>query len=98
LKNEGAGQQTRRISLLEKNYPAVGATVGSSLGAVIGETPISPEAGVGAFLGREAGAYLQTRKAVKEEAKALKKMEKEMEKAKKLGQQSGQNKLNDLNK
>jgi hypothetical protein len=98
LKYEGAGQQARRISLLEKNYPAFGATVGSGLGAVIGETPISPEAGLGAFLGREAGAYLQTRKAVKEEAKALKKMEKEMEKAKKLGQQSGQNKLNDLNK
>lgn len=98
LKYEGAGQQTRRISLLEKNYPAFGATVGSGLGAVIGETPISPEAGLGAFLGREAGAYLQTRKAVKEEAKALKKMEKEMEKAKALGQQTGQNKLNELKK
>jgi hypothetical protein len=98
LKYEGAGQQTRRISLLEKNYPAFGATVGSGLGAVIGETPISPEAGVGAFLGREAGAYLQTKKAAKEEAKAVKKMEKEMEKAKALGQQSGQNKLNELKK
>lgn len=98
LKYEGAGQQARRISLLEKNYPAVGATIGSGLGAVIGETPLSKEAALGGFLGREAGAYLQTKKAAKEEAKAVKKMEKEMEKAKALGQQSGQNKLNDLNK
>jgi len=98
LKYEGAGQQARRISLLEKNYPAVGATIGSGLGAVIGETPLSKEAALGGFLGREAGAYLQTKKAAKEEAKAVKKMEKEMEKAKALGKQSGQNKLNDLNK
>jgi hypothetical protein len=98
LKYEGAGQQSRRISLLEKNYPAFGATVGSGLGAVLGETPLSKEAALGGFLGREAGAYLQTKKAAKEEAKAVKKMEKEMEKAKALGKQSGQNKLNDLNK
>jgi hypothetical protein len=98
LKYEGAGQQARRISLLEKNYPAVGATVGSSLGAVIGETPLSKEAALGAFIGREAGSYLQAKKAAREEAKAVKKMEKEMEKASALGKQTGKNKLEDLNK
>ena len=98
LKYEGAGQQTRRIGLLEKNYPAVGATLGSGLGAVIGETPLSKEAALGGFIGREAGAYLQTKKAAREEAKAVKKMEKEMEKAKALGQQTGKNKIQDLGK
>jgi hypothetical protein len=96
LKYEGAGQQTRRISLLEKNYPAFGATVGSSLGAVIGETPLSKEAALGGFIGREAGLYLQAKKAAREEAKAVKKMEKEMEKAKALGKQTGQNKASDM--
>jgi Sec-independent protein translocase protein TatA len=98
LKYEGAGQQTRRIGLLEKNYPAVGATLGSGLGAVIGETPLSKEAALGGFIGREAGAYLQTKKAAREEAKAVRKMEKEMEKAKALGQQTGKNKIQDLGK
>jgi len=98
LKYEGAGQQTRRIGLLEKNYPAVGATLGSGLGAVIGETPLSKEAALGGFIGREAGAYLQTKKAAKEEAKAVRKMEKEMDKAKALGQQTGKNKIQDLGK
>ena len=96
LKYEGAALQQRRVSLLEKNYPAFGATVGSSLGAVIGETPLSKEAALGGFIGREAGAYLQAKKAAKEEAKAMKKMEKEMEKAKALGQQTGKNKIQDL--
>jgi hypothetical protein len=98
LKYEGAGQQTRRIGLLEKNYPAVGATLGSGLGAVIGETPLSKEAALGGFIGREAGAYLQTKKAAREEAKAVRKMEKEMDKAKALGQQTGKNKIQDLGK
>ena len=98
LKYEGAGQQTRRISLLEKNYPAFGATVGSGLGAVIGETPLSKEAALGGFIGKEVGTYLQTKKAAREEAKAVKKMEKEMEKAKALGKQTGQNKIKDLGK
>jgi hypothetical protein len=98
LKYEGAGQQTRRISLLEKNYPAFGATVGSGLGAVIGETPLSKEAALGGFIGKEVGTYLQTKKAAREEAKAVKKMEKEMEKAKALGKQTGQNKVKDLGK
>lgn len=97
LKYEGAGQQSRRIGLLEKSYPSVGATVGGAMAGVLSEN--SPLAiGGGAYVGRDIGARLQTRKAAKEEAKAVKKMEKEMEKAKALGKQSGQNKLNDLNK
>jgi hypothetical protein len=97
LKYEGAGQQSRRIGLLEKSYPSVGATVGGAVAGVLSEN--SPLAiGGGAYVGRDIGARLQTRKAAKEEAKAVKKMEKEMEKAKALGKQSGQNKLNDLNK
>jgi Transglycosylase SLT domain len=98
LKYEGAALQQRRVSLLEKNYPAFGATVGSGLGAVIGESPLSKEAALGGFIGREAGAYLQAKKRAKEETKAMKKMEKEMEKASALGKQTGKNKLEDLNK
>jgi len=98
LKYEGAGQQMRRIGLLEKNYPAVGAAIGSGLGAIIGETPLSKEAALGGFIGREAGAYLQTKKAAREEAKAVKKMEVEMQKAAALGKQTGKNKLQDLGK
>jgi hypothetical protein len=95
LKYEGAGQQSRRIGLLEKGLPAAGTTVGGAVGGLLGE---EAGAGVGAFIGLEVGTRMQAKKAVKEEAKAVKKMEKEMEKAKALGQQSGQNKLNDLNK
>jgi len=97
LKYEGAGQQTRRISLLEKSYPSVGATVGGALAGVLSEN--SPLAiGGGAYVGRDIGARLQAKKAVKEEAKAVRKMEKEMEKAKALGQQTGKNKIQDLGK
>jgi len=97
LKYEGAGQQQRRIGLLEKSYPSVGATVGGAVAGVLSEN--SPLAiGGGAYVGRDIGARLQAKKAAKEEIKALKKMEAEMEKAKALGKQSGQNKLNDLNK
>jgi len=95
LKYEGAGQQSRRIGLLEKGLPAAGTTIGGTVGAYLGE---EAGAGAGAFIGREIGTRMQAKKAIKEEAKAVKKMEKEMEKAKALGQQSGQNKLNDLNK
>lgn len=95
LKYEGAGLQARRVGLLEKGLPAAGATVGGAVGAFLGE---ETGAAGGAYIGREVGAKLQARKAAKEEKKAVQKMEKEMEKSKKLGQQSGSNKLKDLNK
>jgi hypothetical protein len=92
LKYEGAGQQARRIGLLEKGLPAAGATAGASVGAFLGE---EAGAGAGAFIGREIGARMQARKAAKAEVKAAKKMEKEMEKAAKLGQ-TGKNKISDI--
>jgi len=89
--------QARRVSLLEKGLPSIGATVGGGVASFLSDT--NPVAiGGGAYVGRDIGARLQTRKAVKEEIKAVKKMQQEMEKAAKLGKQSGQNKLNDLNK
>ena len=95
LKYEGAALQQRRLSLLEKGLPSVGATVGGAIGGYLGEG--SPAAvGGGAFLGREVGAKLQTRAAVKAEEKAIKNMEKEMQEAAKLGKQTGQNKASDL--
>ena len=97
LKYEGAGQQTRRVSLLEKGLPGAGASAGAAIGGVLGEG--SPLAiGAGAYVGREIGTKVQTAKAAKAEAKAVKKMEKEMEKASALGKQTGKNKLEDLNK
>jgi len=95
LKYEGAALQARRVSLLEKGLPSLGATVGGAIGGYLGEN--APTAiGGGAYVGREIGAKLQTRSAAKAEAKALKKMEKEMEEAAKLGKQTGQNKAIDL--
>ena len=97
LKYEGAALQARRVGLLEKGLPSIGATVGGSVASVLSDT--NPLAiGGGAYVGRDIGTRMQTRKAVKEEIKAVKKMQQEMEKAAKLGKQSGQNKLNDLNK
>lgn len=95
LKYEGAALQARRVSLLEKGLPSLGATVGGAVGGYLGEN--APAAiGGGAYVGREIGAKLQTRSAAKAEAKALKKMEKEMEEAAKLGKQTGKNNANDL--
>jgi hypothetical protein len=83
LKYEGAALQQRRVSMLEKNLPSLGATVGGTIGGYVGEGPMS--AGLGAYVGKEIGSKLQARKVVKEEAKAVKKMEKEMKKATELG-------------
>lgn len=92
LKYEGAALQQRRVSMLEKNLPSLGATVGGTIGGYVGEGPMS--AGVGAYLGKEAGSFLQARKVAKEETKAAKKMEKEMKKAAELGK----TKLSDIGK
>jgi len=96
LKYEGAGQQARRVGLLEKGLPGMGASAGATVGGYLGEGPIG--AAAGAYIGREVGAKLQAAKAAKEETKAVKKMEKEQKKAAELGKQTGQNKVKDLGK
>ena len=95
LKYEGAALQARRVGMLEKAAPSLGATAGGAIGGVLSEG--SPLAiGAGAYLGREIGTKVQAGKAAKAEAKAIKKMEKEMEKASALGKQTGKNKIQDL--
>ena len=75
--------------------PAVGASVGTTLAGYLSDlNPATMTAG--GFVGKEAGEFLQKRKAVKAEAKAMKKMEKEMQKAAELGKQSGKNNPNDM--
>ena len=96
LKYEGAALQQRRVGLLEKGLPSMGATAGAAIGGYLGEGPAA--AAGGAYIGREIGAKLQAGKAARAETKAVKKMEKEQKKATELGKQSGQNKLSDLGK
>jgi len=92
LKYEGAALQQRRVGLIEKGLPSVGATAGGAVGGFLGEG--SPLAiGGGAYIGKEIGAKLQAGKVAREETKALKKMEKEQKKAAELG-----TKLSDLGK
>jgi hypothetical protein len=96
LKYEGAGQQTRRISLIERGLPGAGASAGAALGAYFGEGPAAIAGGT--YIGREIGAKLQAKTATRAETKAVKKMEKEQKKATELGKQTGSNNLNELNK
>jgi hypothetical protein len=96
LKYEGAALQERRVGLLEKGLPGIGATTGGAIGGYLGEGPMG--AAAGAYVGREVGAKLQAGKAARAETKAVKKMEKEQKKATELGKQTGQNKLSDLGK
>ena len=92
LKYEGAALQQRRVGLLEKGLPNVGATAGGAVGGFLGEgNPLA--IGGGAYVGREIGQKLQASKVAREEAKAVKKMEKEQKKAAELG-----TKLSDLGK
>ena len=97
LKYEGAGQQTRRIGLLEKGLPVAAASAGGALGAYFGEGGPAAIAG-GTYIGREIGAKLQAGKSARAEIKAVKKMEKEQKKAAELGKQTGKNKIQDLSK
>jgi hypothetical protein len=96
LSYEGAALQQRRISMLEKNLPSLGASAGGAAAAFLEGGPAAIAGG--AYIGKEIGAKMQARKAAKAEAKAVKKMEKEMEKASKLGKQTGENKVRDLGK
>jgi hypothetical protein len=96
LKYEGAALQQRRVGLLEKAAPGIGATTGGAIGGYLGEGPMG--AAAGAYVGREVGAKYQAGKAARAETKAVKKMEKEQKKAAELGKQTGENKLKDLGK
>ena len=97
LKYEGAALQQRRVGLLEKAAPSIGASTGAAIAGYLGEGSPMAIAG-GAYVGREAGAKYQAGKAARAEAKAVKKMEKEQKKAAELGKQTGENKLKDLGK
>jgi hypothetical protein len=96
LKYEGAALQQRRVGLLEKGLPGIGASAGAALGTYFGEGPLT--IGAATYAGREVGAKLQAGKVARAEAKAVKKMEKEQKKAAELGKQTGENKLKDLGK
>jgi hypothetical protein len=90
---EGAALQGRRVGIIERNLPGIGATVGGAVGGFFGEVP---GAAAGTFLGREAGARRQAKQEAKAAEKAAKQAEKEMEEAAKLGKQTGQNKASDM--
>lgn len=90
---EGAALQGRRVGIIERNLPGLGATVGGAVGGFFGEVP---GAAAGTFLGREAGARRQAKQEAKAAEKAAQQAEKEMQEAAKLGKQTGQNKASDL--
>jgi hypothetical protein len=92
---EGAALQARRVGIIEGNLPKIGAGAGAAIGGFVGEVP---GAAVGTFLGQQAGAKYASRMEQKALEKAAKKSQQEMKKAAEIGKQSGQNKLNDLNK
>ena len=90
---EGAALQGRRVGIIERNLPGLGAAAGGAVGGFLGEVP---GAAVGTFLGREAGARRQAKQEAKAAEKAAQQAEKEMQEAAKLGKQTGQNKASDL--
>jgi len=92
---EGAGLQTRRIGMIEGNLGKLGTGAGAAIGGAIGE---APGAAIGAYVGGQAGVRASEKMAAKALSKEAIKAQKEMEKAKALGQQTGKNKLEDLNK
>ena len=92
---EGAALQARRVGLIEGNLGKLGTGAGATIGGAIGE---APGAAIGAYIGGQAGVRASEKMATKALNKEAIKAQKEMEKAKALGKQSGQNKLNDLNK
>jgi len=90
---EGAALQARRVGIIERSLPGIGAAAGGAVGGFFGEVP---GAAVGTFLGREAGAKRQAKQEAKAAEKAAQQAEKEMQEAAKLGKQTGQNKASDM--
>jgi hypothetical protein len=90
---EGAALQARRVGIIERNLPGIGAATGGALGTFVGE---APGAAAGAFVGRELGMRRQAKQETAAANKAAEKAQKEMQDAAKLGKQTGQNKASDL--
>ena len=92
---EGAGQQMRRVGLIESNLGKIGTTAGASIGGAVAGPG---GAAVGGYLGGKAGVAGSEALATKALRKEAIKSQQEMQKAAQLGKQSGQNKLSDLGK
>jgi hypothetical protein len=88
---EGAGQQTRRVGMIEGNLGKIGATTGAAAGTAI----FGPGVGtaVGGYLGGKAGVAGSEKLANRALSKEAVKSQKEMQKASQLG-----TKLSDLGK
>jgi hypothetical protein len=90
---EGAALQARRVNIIERNLPGIGAAAGGAIGGFVGD---APGAAGGAFIGRELGARRQAKQETAAANKAAEKAQKEMQEAAKLGKQTGQNKASDM--
>jgi hypothetical protein len=88
---EGAGQQTRRVGMIEGNLGKIGATTGAAAGTAI----FGPGVGtaVGGYIGGKAGVAGSEKLANRALSKEAVKSQKEMQKASQLG-----TKLSDLGK
>jgi len=87
---EGAGQQLRRVGLIEGNLGKLGTTAGAGIGGAIAGPG---GAAVGGYLGGKAGMAGSEKLAAKALTKEAQKSQKEMQKASQLG-----TKLSDLGK
>jgi hypothetical protein len=92
---EGAGQQLRRVGMIEGNLGKIGTTAGASIGGAVAGPG---GAAVGGYLGGKAGVAGSEALATKALRKEAIKSQQEMQKASQLGKQSGQNKLSNLGK
>lgn len=82
---EGAGQQLRRVGLIEGNLERVGAATGAAAGGAIAG---APGAAIGGYLGGKAGARTAGKMEVKALQKAAAKTQSEMQKASQMGKTS----------
>ena len=87
---EGAGQQMRRVGIVEGNLGKIGTTAGAGIGGAIGG---APGAAIGGYLGGKAGVAGSEKLANRALTKEALKSQKEMQKASQLG-----TKLSDLGK
>jgi hypothetical protein len=87
---EGAGQQTRRVGMVEGNLGKIGTTLGASAGGVLGG---APGAAIGGYLGGKAGVAGSEAIGARALQKQAQQSKAEMQKAAKLG-----SKLSDIGK
>jgi len=90
---EGAGQQMRRVGLIERNLERMGAGAGATIGGTIAG-PVGTA--VGTYVGQRAGEKAAGRIEAKSLRKAAEKSQEEMRKAAQMGKQTGSNKISDL--